>query len=80
MCGTSDYVDSGCLASYSTPNLEFFSGAAEYVDKILRGAKPGDLAIRQPSVFEFVVNLKTAKALGISIPQSILMRADRVIE
>ena len=80
MCGTSDYVDSGCLASYSTPNLEYFSGAAEYVDKILRGAKPGDLAIRQPSVFEFVVNLKTAKALGISIPQTVLLRADRVIE
>ncbi len=80
MCGSGDYVESGCLASYSALNLEFFSGAAEYVDKILRGAKPGDLAIRQPSVFEFVVNLKTAKALGISIPQSILMRADRVIE
>ena len=80
MCGSSDYVDSGCLASYSTPSLEYFSGAAEYVDKILRGARPGDLAIRQPSVFEFVINLKTAKALGISIPQSMLLRADRVIE
>ena len=80
MCSNTDYVESGCLASYSTPNLEYFSGAAEYVDKILRGARPGDLAIRQPSVFEFVINLKTAKALGILVPQSVLLRADRVIE
>ena len=80
MCSSADYVESGCLASYSAAGLEFFASAAEYVDKILRGAKPGDLAIRQPSVFEFVVNLKTAKALGISIPQSVLVRADRVVE
>jgi putative ABC transport system substrate-binding protein len=79
-CATSEYVDSGCLASYSPSNVEFFASAAAYVDKILRGAKPGDLAIQQPTVYEFVINMKTAKALGISVPQTVLLRADRVIE
>ena len=80
LCGTEDYVESGCLASYSASNTEFFASAAVYADKILRGAKPADLPIQQPTVFEFVINRKTAKALGIAIPQSLLQRADRVIE
>ncbi len=79
-CATGEYVESGCLASYSPSNVEFFASAAVYADRILRGAKPGDLPIQLPTVYEFVINMKTAKALGISIPQTVLFRADRVIE
>lgn len=79
-CATSEYVESGCLASYAPSNVEFFASAAVYADKILRGAKPGELAIQQPTIYELVINMKTAKALGISIPQAVLLRADRVIE
>ena len=74
------YVESGGLLSYGVRRSDLFRRAADYVDKILKGAKPSDLPVQQPTKFEMVINLKTAKALGITFPPSIMLVADKVIE
>jgi putative ABC transport system substrate-binding protein len=76
----STFTRDGGLLSYGPDSVDLFRRAASYVDRILRGAKPGDLPVQFPTKFEMVVNLKTAKALGLNMPQSILLRADEVIE
>jgi len=80
MHGSRDYVEAGGLMSYGVNFADQFRRAADYVDRILRGAKPSDIPVEQPTKFDLVINLTTAKALGLTIPESFLLRADEVIE
>ena len=79
-CGITEMADQGCLKAYGQSFINFFNYALIFVDKILKGARAGDLPMEQPTRFELVINMKTAKALGLKVPQTILVRADRLIE
>jgi putative tryptophan/tyrosine transport system substrate-binding protein len=80
VCGVRPYAEAGCLLAYAPDIREMNRRAAIFVDKILKGAKPGDLPVEQPAKFELILNLKTAQALGITFPPTLLVLADEVIQ
>ena len=80
MVGHREEAEAGSLIAYGTNVEALYRRGATYVDKILKGTKPADMPVEEPTTFELVINLKTAKALGLTIPPSLLLRADRVIE
>jgi len=79
MYPTSEFVEAGGLMSYAPNYTDLYKRAADFVDKIVKGAKPADIPVEQPKKFEFLVNLKTAKQIGVTIPPQVLARADKVI-
>ena len=80
MYSSHEWAEAGALMSYGTNSADLYQRVATYVNKILKGAKPAELPIEQPTKFDFIVNLKTAKQIGVTIPPNVLARADRVIK
>ena len=80
MCSNAGWIDSGCMFAYGPKLSELYRRAATYVDKIVKGIKPAELPVEQPTKFEFIVNLNAANQIGLTIPPNVLARADRVIK